>query len=93
MTKNELICKLMESQEKRGIPKTAASDVVESMFFNLTIALKRGRRFSYPGFGTFFVKKRKERKGRNPKTGETISIPASKTIFFRPAAKVKQFLK
>src|ERR1043166_632797 len=67
MTKQELIEKLLESQKKRSFPKVAISDVVESIFFNLNYALKQGKRFSYPGFGTFLVKRRKERKGRNPK--------------------------
>ena len=93
MTKQELIEKLLESQRKRSFPKVAVSDVVESIFFNLNYALKQGKRFSYPGFGTFMVRRRKERKGRNPKTGEEILIPPSKTVFFKPSTSVRVFLR
>ena len=93
MTKQELIEKLTALQKKRNIPKAGAADVVESLFDNLAVAIRRGRRFSFPGFGTFQVKKRKERRGRNPQTGQEIQIPATKTVTFRASQTVKEFLK
>jgi nucleoid DNA-binding protein len=92
MTKQELIERIVVSCERRNVSKAAASDLVESMFDNLSLAIRRGRRFSYPGFGTFIVRKRKERKGRNPQTGQEMLIEASKTVIFRPAACLKQNL-
>ena len=50
-------------------------------------------RFAVPGFGTFDVKTRAARKGRNPKTGEEIDIPASKTVAFKPAGALKDKVK
>lgn len=93
MTKQELIEKLAETHKRREISKAAASDVVESLFDNLSLAIRRGRRFTYPGFGTFIVRKRKERKGRNPQTGQEMLIKASKTVIFRPAAVLKSELR
>lgn len=89
MTKQELIEKLVAAQKRRKISKAAASDLVESLFDNLAMAIRRGRRFSYPGMGTFLVRKRKERKSRNPQTGEIMTIEASKTVIFRPSSDLK----
>ena len=55
-------------------------------------AIKKDKRFSYPGFGTFTVKKRKARKGRNPKTGEIIDIAPTRTVAFKPAPNFKASL-
>jgi DNA-binding protein HU-beta len=51
--------------------------------------IKKDKRFSYPGFGTWTVRKRKARTGRNPQTGETIKIAASKTVGFKPSTQLK----
>lgn len=89
MTKRDLVEKLVELHRKREISKAAAEDVVESLFHHLAHALRRTTRFSYPGFGTFVVRKRKERTGRNPQTGAAIKIRASKTVAFRPSSDLK----
>jgi DNA-binding protein HU-beta len=93
MTKQELIEKIAELHSHREISKAAASDLVESLFDNLSLAIRRGKRFSYPGFGSFVVRKRKERNGRNPQTGQEMHIPSSKTVIFRPAQNVKDLLR
>jgi DNA-binding protein HU-beta len=92
MTKQELIERVVIACKRRNVSKAAASDLVESMFDNLSLAIRRGRRFSYPGFGTFLVRKRKERKGRNPQTGQEMTIDASKTVIFRASSGLKQDL-
>ena len=92
MTKQELIEKIAIRHKNRNISKAAASDLVESLFDNLSLAIRRGKRFSYPGFGTFTVKKRKERRGRNPQSGEEMVIGASKTVVFRLASHLKSEL-
>ncbi|MCG2775965.1 MAG: HU family DNA-binding protein [Desulfobacterales bacterium] len=64
----------------------------DSLFAILAISIKKNGRFIVPGFGTFSVKERKARKGRNPQTGETMMIKASKTVSFKPAPKYKATL-
>ncbi|MBI1822553.1 MAG: HU family DNA-binding protein [Nitrospirae bacterium] len=54
--------------------------------------IKKNGRFSFPGFGTFTVRARAARKGRNPQTGETIKIKASKSIKFKAAPSLKRSL-
>jgi len=93
MTKQELIERITTGHKHRNISKAAAADLVESLFDNLSLAIRRGKRFTYPGFGTFAVRKRKERKGRNPQSGEVMMIPASKTVVFRLASNLKAELR
>jgi DNA-binding protein HU-beta len=84
MTKAELI-----DAVKGDFSKKLAGDMVDGVFEAVKGALADDGRFAYPGFGTFTVKTRAARKGKNPRTGETIDIPASKTVVFRPASKFK----
>jgi DNA-binding protein HU-beta len=90
MTKAELIEKIQGSVE--GLTKKQTGELVDSVFDALAAAVKKEGRFSYPGFGTFSVKKRKARKGRNPRTGKEITIKASKTVAFKPAPTLKDKL-
>ncbi len=93
MTKVELVeAVTKELTKKRNLSKAAVNDVVDSLFSNLGRTIKKETRFSYPGFGTWTVRKRKARAGRNPKTGEAIAIKASKTVGFRPAPSLKKAL-
>ena len=92
MTKAELIEEVCNA---KGIEltKKKTEEVVSAVFDALSTAIKKDDRFSYPGFGTFVVRSRKARKGRNPKTKEEIMIPASKTVAFKPAPKLKALIK
>lgn len=92
MTKSELID---EVRKAKGVDltKKATEAVVDAVFQALASAIKKDGRFSYPGFGTFVVKQRGERKGRNPKTGEPMVIPAKKTVTFKPAPKFKALIQ
>jgi len=92
MTKAELIEKVQESKTAPGLTKKNTALIVDAVFEALKKAVKKDKRFSYPGFGTFNVKQRKARKGRNPRTGETINIKASKTVAFKPAPAFKDKL-
>ncbi len=92
MTKSELINKVYEMNKKRGYSKTAINEICDSVFYHLRTAIKKDKRFTYPGFGTWTVRKRKARKGRNPQTGEVITISASKTVGFRPSPNFKNSL-
>jgi DNA-binding protein HU-beta len=91
MTKAELIEKL-HSKYNGEVTKKMAADMVEAVFENLSTAIRKDKRFSYPGFGTFVVRTRKARPGRNPQTGEAIKIKASKTVGFRAAKNMKDKL-
>lgn len=86
MNKNELIEAIALSTE---ITKTDVDKVVTSLTEVITDELEKGDSVSLKGFGTFEVRSRSERTGRNPRTGETLVIPASKV----PAFKVSSALK
>jgi len=91
MTKAELIEKLQKGSGKQ-LSKKAIADIVDEVFENIAKSVKKEKRFAYPGFGTFTLRKRKARVGRNPKTLEEIKIPPSKTVSFRPAPNLKSSL-
>lgn len=89
MTKAELVERLYKKWNGELTKKTV-SELVDGVFANMQQAIKKEKRFSYPGFGTFVVRTRKARKGRNPQTGEVLKIKASKTVGFRPAKALKE---
>jgi len=91
MTKAELIEAVIKATKSEN-SKAATGDQIDATFAAISKAIKKDGRFSYPSFGTFTVKKRKARTGRNPKTGETIKIKASKTVGFKPTPKLKASL-
>jgi DNA-binding protein HU-beta len=76
-----------------NISKTAAANAIDSFIKAVTKALKRGERVTLVGFGTFSVTKRKARRGRNPKTGAEIKIPASKAPKFTAGKALKSAIK
>ncbi len=69
--------------------KSQAKQVVEAVFAAIVEAASKGEEISLPGFGKFKVASRDARQGRNPATGETIQIAASKKLGFTPAKQVK----
>jgi DNA-binding protein HU-beta len=92
MTKSELIEAVLKTKGLPEMSKKATGEVIDAVFTQLSKAIKKEKRFSYPGFGTFTVKRRKARKGRNPRTGEEIKIAATKTVSFKPAPQLKKIL-
>jgi len=90
MTKEELIAAVAREAK---ITKVAAAKAIDSMTDNITKESKKGGRIALTGFGTFTVAKRKARTGRNPRTGETIKIAATKTAKFKPGTALKQAVK
>ena len=88
MTKAELI-EAVAAKAEGQLTKKAAGEVVDAVFDTIRKSIKKDERFSYPGFGTWTVRTRKARKGRNPQTGQVITIKASKTVGFRPAKEMK----
>jgi DNA-binding protein HU-beta len=89
MTKAELIDAVANSAK---ISKLAAGDAVDATFDSIAKAIKKSKRFQVPGFGTFTVRSRKARKGRNPQTGAPINIGASRTVGFKAAPVLKKGL-
>ena len=87
MTKEEMITMMAE---KTGISKKQAGEALQTFMSSVTGQLKKGKKVSFSGFGTFSVSKRKARKGRNPQTGATISIPATKVPVFRAGKHLKE---
>ena len=90
MTKAELIEKVQA--DVQALNKKQTGELIDVVFETLGEAIQNDGRFSYPGFGTFTVKERKARKGRNPRTGAEITIPASKTVAFKAAPSLKEKL-
>lgn len=87
MTKIELVSAVAE---KAGLSKKDSEKVVAAVFSSITEGLQNGEKFSLVGFGTFEVKHRKARMGRNPKDPEKkIEIPASKVPAFKPGKALK----
>jgi len=89
MTKAELVDAVAHSAK---ISKLAAGDAVDATFESIAQAIKKSKRFQVPGFGTFTVRSRKARKGRNPQTGAPINIRASRTVGFKAAPVLKKGL-
>ncbi len=76
-----------------GLSRTAASDAVEAVIGGITSTLATGDSVSLVGFGTFSVADRAARTARNPRTGETINVPASKAPKFKPGKALKDAVK
>ncbi|MGB5243315.1 MAG: HU family DNA-binding protein [Lutimonas sp.] len=72
-----------------GISKAAAGKALDSMMSNVKKTLKEGNKLVLVGFGSFDVKDRPARDGRNPQTGATIRIPARKVVSFKPGSELK----
>jgi DNA-binding protein HU-beta len=89
MTKGDLVEVVAKTTK---LSKRAAEDAVDATFEGISRAIKRSKRFQVPGFGTFTVRSRKARKGRNPQTGAVINIRASRTVGFKPAPGLKKGL-
>ncbi|MCD6228304.1 MAG: HU family DNA-binding protein [Candidatus Omnitrophica bacterium] len=83
---------LIEAVAKKTNTKKEAQMAVEAILEAIKNSLKKKEPVTIAGFGTFKVKERKSRTGRNPKTGETIQIPAKKTVGFRPSKELKAIL-
>ena len=75
--------------EKAGITKKEAAAVVNAVLEVIEETVKKGEEIRIPGFGTFKVVTRKERKGRNPRTGKEIIIPATRVVKFVPGKKLR----
>jgi len=85
MTKQQLVEAV---SEKTGEGKTEVEAVVDSILGTIAEALSSNQRVDVRGFGSFVVKEKKERQGRNPRTGATITIAAKRDVGFRPGKEL-----
>jgi DNA-binding protein HU-beta len=90
MTKNELIEKVAK---KANLTKRASADAVNTTFNLIKDGLVRGEKVVITGFGTFLIRSRAARRGRNPQTGEAIQIPNKKTPGFAAGKTLKRVIK
>jgi DNA-binding protein HU-beta len=90
MNKAELIQSVADAAD---ISKAAAGRAVDAMINAVTGAMQKGDAITLVGFGTFSVRERAARTGRNPRTGDQIKIPASRTPIFKPGKALKDAVK
>ncbi|MCD6228496.1 MAG: integration host factor subunit beta [Candidatus Omnitrophica bacterium] len=86
MTKRDIVLKISEAC---GVKQTVVKRIVQGTFDAILESLQRGERVEIRNFGVFFLKKRKRKIGRNPKTGEVVPIPERVVVVFKPGLKMK----
>jgi len=89
MTKADIISRIYE---KVGFSKKEATDVVEATFEIIKGCLEKGEKVKISGFGNFVVNSKRARRGRNPQTGEEITIVGRKVLTFKPSQIMKKNL-
>jgi len=86
LTKSEMADKLFE---ELGLNKREAKELVEQFFEEIRVCLENNEQVKLSGFGNFDLRDKRQRPGRNPKTGEPIPISARRVVTFRPGQKLK----
>lgn len=87
MTKSELVEKMC--LKLRSLSKTEVEIIVDTLFHKMTDALKKGHRIELRGFGTFEVRQREARQGRNPKTGASVYVQNRRVPFFKVGKELR----
>ena len=87
MTKADLVEKVSREAE---MTKKDAEQLVEIIFESIVGSLNKGEKIELRGFGSFRIRERDARKGRNPKTGEAVDIPAKRVAYFKPGKELKE---
>lgn len=90
MTKSALIDRVTEKVE--GLTRKQTEIVVDTVFDSIKDALAKGDKIEVRGFGNFRLKHRKPRKARNPKTGESVDVPAKRVLFFKVGKALREAL-
>lgn len=90
MLKTDVIEKVAKDAK---LTKKAAKDAVESTFATIEAALRKGDKVVFSGFGTFLVRSRRSRTGRNPKTGDALQLPNMKTVGFIASKTLKKTVR
>lgn len=89
MTKAELVEEVAKAAD---LTKKDSEVIVDEVFRNIIQALNAGDKIELRGFGSFRVRKRDARRGRNPKTGEPVDIPAKTVPYFKPGKELKELI-
>jgi len=89
MTKAELVEEVSKASE---LTKKHSEVIVNTVFHSIIDALKNGEKIELRGFGSFRIRQRGSRKGRNPKTGEQVDVPAKKIPYFKPGKELKELI-
>ncbi len=89
MTKADLVEKVANEAE---MTKKDAEQLVEIIFESIVSTLNNGEKIELRGFGSFRVRHRNARKGRNPKTGTAVNIPAKRVAYFKPGKDLKELI-
>jgi len=89
MTKADLIDEVSKVTE---LSRKDSEVIVETLFDSIIKALRNGDKLEVRGFGSFRIRERKARQGRNPKTGEKVSVPAKKVPYFKPSKELKDLI-
>lgn len=89
VTKADLIEEVTRVTE---LPRKESEMVVETVFESIISALQADDKIEIRGFGSFRTRERRGRTGRNPKTGEKVSVPAKKIPFFKPSKELKDYV-
>lgn len=87
MTKADIAEKI---QAVTGLTKKESAELMEAVFNTIKATLESGEKLKISGFGNFEVKKKADRRGRNPQTGETITIGARRVLTFKPSNVLRQ---
>lgn len=87
MTKAELIEAVARAVRQ---PKKTVAKTIEVTFEQIVRSIRKDKRFRVPGFGTFTVRRRRSRAGFNPRTNSPMTIPAARTVGFRPAPELRR---
>ena len=87
MTKAEIVERVAQ---KTGFSKKESVEMVELLFDTMKSTLETGEKLKITGFGNFEVKQKSDRRGRNPQTGEEITIEARKILTFKPSNMLKE---
>ncbi len=90
MTKKDIVLKITDST---GIRQIIAKQVVQETFKSIVDALSRGEKVELRNFGIFKIKSRRQRMGRNPRTGQAVPVPPHKVVVFKPGLEMKQRIK
>ena len=89
MTKAELIGEVAKAAD---LPKKDSEFIVNTVFKSIVDALHRGEKIELRGFGSFRLRNRRARAGRNPKTGERVQVPAKRIPYFKPGRELKELI-
>ncbi len=89
MTKADLVERVAKEAD---MTKKDAEQLVEIIFDSIVASLNKGEKIELRGFGSFRVRQRNARKGRNPKTGDSVDIPAKRVAYFKPGKELKELI-